>query len=713
MAEKCENHIERNCGHMKTRTRKNINTIAQTIRNSLAMVVPILFIGSMTVFLNGMPVDAYQKFLDSFLGGVLRSIIQAIQCSTAGILAIYLTISINLCYMSRTEEGQRMVFNFGSLLGCLTGYCILVGFFSGEPDLSLLSGQGVFSALIAGVVGSMLYQKFDKLFNTRKMFFVDGADSIFNASLHVILPFIAVTICFAVANHLITVLFQVNSVQHLFMKVLETLFMRMQRSYLSGLLFLLFISIMWWFGIHGNNVLNQVAEDMFVPIIAGHIVSKSFIDTFVNMGGTGCTLGLLLAMIIFGKRSSTKKLSGMALLPGVFNIGELMVFGFPVIYNPLMAIPFVLTPLLCYTNAYLFTVLGIMPQVETEVVWTTPAIMSGYLATGSVMGIVVQVLNIVIAVACYAPFVIMYEKKSLKESSSAMNELVSILKKCEETTEEIILTECEGNAGRLAKLLATDLEVSLSSADIKGDTGNTVSPLLIKYQPQFDNKGNCIGAESLLRWNHERYGIIYPPLVIHLAKESGNLYKLETYIIECSVKDSESFRKCFGEKFKLSVNVTVTTLYDKRFMDFIEELAHRYEIKPGNICIEITEETELVTSEETGELIKKIRSFGYTFALDDFSMGHTSLQYLQHNQFDLVKLDGNLVRSILTNARTKEIINSIVYLSKSLDFKVLAEFVETQEQKEALEGIGCLLYQGYLYSPAVDRDSLIAMGNVK
>ena len=91
-------------------------------------------------------------------------------------------------------------------------------------------------------------------------------------------------------------------------------------------------------------------------------------------------------------------------------------------------------------------------------------------------------------------------------------------------------------------------------------------------------------------------------------------------------------------------------------------------------------------------------------------MGHTSLQYLQHNQFDLVKLDGNLVRSILTNDRTKEIISSIVYLSKSLDFKVLAEFVETNEQKDALEQIGCLLYQGYLFSAAVDRDSLIAMG---
>ena len=120
-----------------------------------------------------------------------------------------------------------------------------------------------------------------------------------------------------------------------------------------------------------------------------------------------------------------------------------------------------------------------------------------------------------------------------------------------------------------------------------------------------------------------------------------------------------------------------------------------------------------MTTEATGELIKKIRSFGYTFALDDFSMGHTSLQYLQHNQFDLVKLDGNLVRSILTNNRTKEIINSIVFLSKSLDFKVLAEFVETIEQKEALEQIGCLLYQGYLFSPAIDRDSLISMGNAE
>ncbi len=677
------------------------------------MVIPILFIGSITVFLNGFPVQPFQDFLDNFLGGALRSILLAIQYSTVGALALYITIALNQSYLDQTEEGLRLVSRFGSLLGCLGGFFILVGFFSGEPDLSLLSGQGVFSALLAGIFGSVLFSKFETLFRTRRAIFVDGADSVFNTSLHNLLPVLFVVLCFAVVNYLITVCFKVQSVQHLFMKAVDTIFLRMHRSYFSGLVFIVLISVMWWFGIHGNNVMEQVAQDMFAVIVAGEIVSKSFIDTFVNMGGTGCIIGLLLATMFLGKRSSTKRLSIMAFLPCVFNIGELIVFGLPVIYNPMMFIPFILAPVLCYSNAFLFTKIGFMPQVTNSVVWTTPVFFSGYLATGSVRGIVVQLVNIVISMACYAPFVNMYEKKSLDESSSAMDELVGILKKSEETTEEVVLTECEGNAGRLAKLLVNDLQETLDSVSADGGHGDTESPLIMKYQPQFDNTGHCIGAESLLRWNHKRYGIIYPPLVVRLAKESGDLYRLEKYIIEKSVSDSASFRECFGDKFKLSVNATVTTLYDSRFVGFLKELSEKYGLEPGNICVEITEETELVTTEETGELIKKIRSFGYTFALDDFSMGHTSLQYLQHNQFDLVKLDGNLVKSILSNDRTKEIINSIVYLSKSLDFKVLAEFVETVEQKEALEQIGCLLYQGYLYSPAIDRDSLISMGKEK
>ena len=413
--------------------------------------------------------------------------------------------------------------------------------------------------------------------------------------------------------------------------------------------------------------------------------------------------------MIFGKKSSTKKLTRMAFLPCVFNISELLVFGFPVIYNPLMILPFILAPALCFTNAFILTRTGFLPEVTNSVIWTTPPLLSGYIATGSVRGILFQLFNILISTACYAPFVVIHEKRSLNEYAASMEELVGILKKCEETMEEVTLTECEGNAGRLAKMLVTDLQESLHASSVDGNFDDVESPLLIKYQPQFDNRGRCIGAEALLRYDHVRYGIIYPPLVIRLSKESGDLYDLETYIIERAVRDAESFRKVFGKEFKLSVNATVSTLYDKRFVPFLEEIARRYQLRTGNICIEITEETELITSEDTGALINKLRTFGYTFALDDFSMGHTSLQYLQHNPFDLVKLDGGLVRSILTNERTREIVSSIVYLSKSLDFKVLAEYVETDELRDALEQIGVLLYQGYLFSPAVDREKLISL----
>jgi EAL domain-containing protein (putative c-di-GMP-specific phosphodiesterase class I) len=494
------------------------------------------------------------------------------------------------------------------------------------------------------------------------------------------------------------------------MKVMDAIFYKMQRSYSSGLLFIVLISFMWCFGIHGNNVLDQVAADMFTTIIPGEIVSKSFIDAFVNMGGTGCTIGLLLAMMIFGKRNSTKKLSNMALFPSLFNIGELLVFGYPIIYNPFMLVPFIVAPILSYTNAYFLTKVGFLPPVINTVDWTTPALMSGYLATGSFRGIFVQLCNILLSVGCYAPFVILYEKKTLAECATTLNELVSLLKKSEESNEEVVLMDCKGSAGKLAKLLAAELRTSIAQANADSENDDIENPLLMRYQPQFDNTGRCIGAEALLRWKHSRYDSIYPPLVVHLAKESGDLYDLECFIIEKSIRDAVGFRECFGEDFKLSVNITVNTLYDKRCVSFLQEMSEKYHIRKGNICIEITEETELVTTRETGELIKKLKSFGYTFALDDFSMGHTSLQYLQHNQFDLVKLDGNLISSILSNERTREIINSIVYLSKSLDFKVLAEFVETTEQKEALEKIGCVVYQGYLYSPALDKQSLLAMG---
>ena len=693
---------------MKLRTSNFWSLIFKTIINGMVMVLPVIFVGSFAVLVVNFPIPAYQTFISTFAGGAIQSLLYLVQLSTLGLLPVYMTISINLSYTNATQEGPKLLSKLTSLLAALTSFVILSGLFTGSFELKELSSLGLFSALISGVFASVLFQKFEKLFGKGKSIFFEGADSVFNSTLLMVLPYLCVVLIFLIFNSLIIVIFKVTCLQELFIKTFNLLFSRMHRSYFSGFLFTLIISVLWCFGIHGNKVLDKVAVDMFEAIIPAQIVSKTFIDTFVYMGGTGTTLGLVIAMLIFGKTSNSKKLAKMSAGPALFNISEPLIFGYPIIYNPYLIIPFILAPEVCYTFTYLMAKVNFLPPIHNMVNWTVPIFLSGFLATGSVRAIFVQLINLAISVAIYAPFVILYEKKYMNKLTNTMDSLVKILKHSEETTEPVTLTECEGNEGRLAKHLVNDLEESLA-AGFKENVSLNESSLLMKYQPQFDNKGKCIGCESLLRWNHAKYGIVYPPLVVHLAKESNRLYELETLIIEKSIRDSVELKKVFGEDFKLSVNITVSSLNDERLLPFLKELCKKYTFKKNSVCIEITEETALETTKDTAELINQIKSLGFMFALDDFSMGHTSLQYLQYNQFDMVKLDGNLVRSLLGNERTKEIINSIVYLSNSLGFKVLAEFVETTEQQNALEAIGVKLYQGYLYSPAIDKAAFLKM----
>ena len=117
--------------------------------------------------------------------------------------------------------------------------------------------------------------------------------------------------------------------------------------------------------------------------------------------------------------------------------------------------------------------------------------------------------------------------------------------------------------------------------------------------------------------------------------------------------------------------------------------------------MELTEQTALSGTKAMMDLLFGLRKFGAKLILDDFGMVHSSMLYLQNNEFDIVKLDGSLVRELLTNARCTQIISSIVYLSNSLGFSMIAEFVETETQRDKLLEIGCTIYQGYLYSPAL------------
>ncbi len=172
-----------------------------------------------------------------------------------------------------------------------------------------------------------------------------------------------------------------------------------------------------------------------------------------------------------------------------------------------------------------------------------------------------------------------------------------------------------------------------------------------------------------------------------------------------ALEDRDEVLRHFGQDVKISVNVTGTTVVTPRYQQFCARLNASDPVAGKHLCIEITEQAALFFDDNTHDALKALRDIGFLLAIDDFSMGQTSLHYLRDSMFDIIKLDGSLTRSLLSSDNSLEIVSSICRLSSSLGMTVVAEYVETAQQRDTLRSIGCDLYQGYLYSPAVFPDS--------
>ncbi|HLV09489.1 MAG TPA: PTS transporter subunit EIIC, partial [Halanaerobiales bacterium] len=192
---------------------------------------------------------------------------------------------------------------------------------------------------------------------------------------------------------------------------------------LGSALVIVFLSHLFWFlGLHGSNILEPVIQAMYIPALQENIVAltrgtavpniitKPFLDTFVYMGGCGTTLSLLIAFFIFSRKKRFRELVRLTSAQGFFNINEPVVYGLPVVMNPIFLIPFIMTPVVLTITSYLATVIGLVPRTVAMVPWSTPPIISGFLVTGSLMGSVLQLVNLLIGVLIYLPFMIMAEK---------------------------------------------------------------------------------------------------------------------------------------------------------------------------------------------------------------------------------------------------------------------------------------------------------------
>lgn len=191
------------------------------------------------------------------------------------------------------------------------------------------------------------------------------------------------------------------------------------------------ISLFWIVGFHGKNLMSPLIESFYRPLLyinmaaynAGlrgkeipYILNPPMFQIFADIGGSGATLGLVLYILLFSKRHDNRLIANISLFPSLMNINETVIFGMPIVFNPLLDIPFILAPLVTLTVGYFLISTGFCPRIVIEVPWVMPPILLGFLVTGgSIYGALSHLIAICVSLLVYAPFVYIYERKQKKE----------------------------------------------------------------------------------------------------------------------------------------------------------------------------------------------------------------------------------------------------------------------------------------------------------
>lgn len=224
------------------------------------------------------------------------------------------------------------------------------------------------------------------------------------------------------------------------------------------------------------------------------------------------------------------------------------------------------------------------------------------------------------------------------------------------------------------------------------------------YQPQVD-RGRVVGAEALLRWNHPRRGILLPEEFISLAEETGLIVALGDRVLEGACRQLAAWaERAETASLSVAVNVSPRQFRQADFADRVLAVLETTGANPKSLELEITESLLVEDLEATIAIMHALRSRGLRFSLDDFGTGYSSLAYLKRLPLDQLKIDGSFVRDMLGDATSRAIAHAIIWLSREMHLPLLAEGVETEEQRDCLAALGCHTYQGYLFSPPVPAE---------
>ena len=233
---------------------------------------------------------------------------------------------------------------------------------------------------------------------------------------------------------------------------------------------------------------------------------------------------------------------------------------------------------------------------------------------------------------------------------------------------------------------------------------------VLYYQPQIDMKtGIVTGSEALIRWMDPEKGLVGPSSFIPLAEEAGLIVSIDDWTFSRACAQTKKMQDAGFPEMEISVNVSARAFSDKGFVKKVASVLEVSGLPAGSLILEITESILMQNIIEGAEVMKRLRALGVRFSIDDFGTGYSSLGYLKGLPISQIKIDRSFVMDIPADNDDMLIVSAIVSLAQSLRLEVVAEGVETSEQREYLEGLKCDKMQGFLFSKPLPYDDYMGL----
>ena len=395
------------------------------VRNGMISTIPLTIVGSFFLIL------AFPPFPVEILTKYQMQILVPYRM-TMGLIAIFATY--NIAY--NLSKSYKLDGVSGGTLALIAFMLTHIPVMAVLPDESKamvlpvlnLGGAGLF----VGILMAFFAVEVLRFFKVRKLVIrmPEGVPEAVSRSFEALFP----TVFIVLVVSLITVILSEKFGTNLH-KLVYIVFQPLERFVnhpLGVVLMVLLITLLWACGIHGVAVIGSVARPIWINLLDQNIVAQTngvlppnvapepFYQWFVWIGGSGCTIGLLLLMCI-SKSKQLKSLGYMAFLPGIFNINEPIIFGTPIVMNPFLIFPFMLAPLVNALLTYFLMSANLVSRVVVLAPWTLPAPLGAFLATGADMRAVILVMiNILISVLIYLPFFKLYEKNLLEKEAAGV-----------------------------------------------------------------------------------------------------------------------------------------------------------------------------------------------------------------------------------------------------------------------------------------------------